>query len=152
MTAVEAEILEEIKKEEEQKKEEVKFVDKSSRRRKKRRPKEEDSELWLTANRLYPSFIIKIWILMSLSKETSPQPSASKENACISGEEERENDEKMMSEYYNLYGQNEKVNQGEGAALNPMSEKDISNQIDKEMIDDKENDDLAWLFSFYLLI
>ena len=48
----------------------------------------------------------------------------------------------MMSEYYKLYGKNEKESQEE-TSLKQMSENDISNQIDKEMIEDKENDDLV---------
>lgn len=65
-----------------------------------------------------------------------------KENICISGEEERENEEKLMSEYYGLYGKEDKSNQMEPKPLNQLSENDISNQIDKEMNNDKENDDL----------
>lgn len=79
---------------------------------------------------------------MTSSEKEPANLQSNKENVYISGEEEREHEEKLMSEYYGLYGKEEKSNQTEPKPLNQLSENEISNQIDKEMNNDKENDDL----------
>lgn len=68
-----------------------------------------------------------------------------------------ENEQKLMKEYEGIYGKSNNEVQGEGQPLQCLSENDISNQIDKEMSEDKGNDDLEWLivimaFEFYITI
>ena len=73
------------------------------------------------------------------SPDKVPDDFPNKENICISGEEEKQSDEKLMKEYYGIYGKQEEGLQGE---MKPLSENDISNQIDKEISNDKQGDDL----------
>jgi len=53
-----------------------------------------------------------------------------------------ENEQKLMKEYEGIYGKSNNEVQGEGQPLQCLSENDISKQIDKEMSEDKGNDDL----------
>ena len=67
-----------------------------------------------------------------------------KENICVTGEEEAENEQNLMKEYYGLYGKasGDPVNQIESKPLQQLSENDISKQIDDELEIDKEANDL----------
>lgn len=65
-----------------------------------------------------------------------------KENDCAAIEQEKENEQNLMKEYYGSYGQSN----GQpipACEAQQLSENDISNEIDKEMKEDKENDDLV---------
>jgi hypothetical protein len=78
------------------------------------------------------------------SLEKTSQEFGNKENTYVGGEEEQENEQKLMSEYYGLYGKAnaETANGSEGKPLTPLNENDISKEIDNEMVEDNEGDHL----------
>lgn len=59
---------------------------------------------------------------MSTAQKDHTNIEGNKENVYISGEEEMENEEKLMSEYYGLYGKEDKSNNTEPKPLNQLSE------------------------------
>ena len=81
---------------------------------------------------------------MSSSPEKTAFEFKNKENVYVSKEEENESDQKLMNEYYGIYGKANTESNGhpEGKPLKQLSENDISKQIDSEMNIDKEGDDL----------